>query len=310
MSCSEIEVTMKIGKTFTFAIGVIGAVVAVVQLTGCASASAIRVGSYNVRTASGDRGTVNAWDGRKEDLVELVRSFDLDVFGMQEVMPEQARYFREKFPEWDFVGDHRAADRVSDEASPVFFRRDRFEPLKSGTFWLSETPDVPGSKSWGTACPRVCSYLVLRDRRTDRIFCFANTHTDHISAEAREKGMMLVINRMRSIGAGSPVIFTGDHNCPPSAAPAVMVRKVLRDARDITEIADPGPANTFNAFGRYLEGPDFGNGASSRRRIDYIYVSDGVKVRDFRTVGDWRHGSELFPSDHFPVVATVELLED
>ena len=275
-------------------------------LAGCMSSS-IRVGSYNVRMSACDIGTANAWDERKEDLVALVRSLDLDVYGMQEVMPEQAAYFRDRLPEWSFVGEHREADRVSGEASPVFYRKSRFEPVKSGTFWLSETPEVPGSKSWGTACTRVCSYLVLRDRRTDKVFCFANTHTDHVSAEAREKGVMLIVDRMRQFGDGSPIVFTGDHNCCPSDVPAIAVRKVLKDARAVSETTDTGPANTFNAFGRHLEGPDFGKGAASRRRIDYVYVSDGVKVREFRTVGDRRPGSELYPSDHFPVIATIEL---
>ena len=275
-------------------------------LTGCMAPS-VRVGTYNVRMLDGDVGTDDAWDERKGDLVALVRSLDLDVFGMQEVTPEQAEYFRNELPEWSFVGEHREADRVSGEASPVFYRTSRFEPVKSGTFWLSETPETPGSRSWGTACARVCSYLVLRDRRTDKVFCFANTHTDHVSAQAREKGMMLIIDRMRQFGAGAPIVFTGDHNCCPSDAPAIAVRKVLKDARDVSETADPGPANTYNVFGRHLEGPDFGKGAASGWRIDYIYVSDGVKVHEFRTVGDRRPGSGLYPSDHFPVIATIEL---
>ena len=276
------------------------------MLAGC-STSALRVGSYNVRNSWGDRGTANAWNERKADLVALVKSLDLDVFGMQEVNPDQAQYFREQLADWEFVGDHREADRISGEASPVFYRKSRFEPLKTGTFWLSETPDVPASKSWGTACTRVCSYLVLRDRRTERTFCFANTHTDHISAEAREKGMLLIIERMREFGAGSPIIFTGDHNCPHDAAPAVAVRKVLNDARDLCSTPDPGPVNTYHGFGKHLAAADFKDGDPNGLRIDYIYVSDGVKVLDFRTIGDRRPGSDLFPSDHFPVTATVEL---
>ena len=187
-------------------------------LSGCIvsrPADAIRVGSYNIRMSPGDRGTPNAWDCRKADLVDLVKKMDLDAFGMQEVCPDQAQYLREKLPEFEFVGDHREADRKSGEASPVFYRKSRFEAEKRGTFWLSETPDVPASKSWNTACTRVCSYLVLKDKVTGKRFCFANTHTDHVSAEAREKGMMLIIERMKDFGAGAPIVFTGDHNCCP-----------------------------------------------------------------------------------------------
>ena len=264
----------------------------------------MRVGSYNVRLSTGDKGTPNAWDARKADLVELVRRLDLDVFGMQEVKPDQAQYFRENLSEWEFVGDHRGADRRSDEASPVFFRKTRFEALDKGTFWLSETPDVPASKSWGTACTRICTYLVLRDRRTGRKFCFANTHTDHVSELARKNGMELIIARMKKFGSGCPIVFTGDHNCSRDEAPAVAMRKVLKDARDVAEVRDSGPLNTFQGFGKHV-GLDAAS--AQKLRIDYIYVSDGVIVHDFMTHGDKRPGGGLYPSDHYPVTATIEL---
>ena len=95
---------------------------------GCVTrpADAIRVGSYNIRLSPGDKGTPNAWELRKGDLVDLVRKMDLDAFGMQEVCPDQAQYLREKLPEFEFVGDHREADRKSGEASPVFYRQSCF----------------------------------------------------------------------------------------------------------------------------------------------------------------------------------------
>lgn len=276
---------------------------------GCATApqDAIRVGSYNIRLSPCDVGTPNAWDCRKLDLVALVKKMDLDAFGMQEVCPDQAQYLREQLPEFAFVGDHREADRKSGEASPVFYRKSRFEAEKSGTFWLSKTPDTPGLKGWGAACPRVCSYLILKDKVTGKRFCFANTHTDHVSELAREKGMLLIIDRMKDFGAGSPIVFTGDHNCCYEDAPAVAVRKVLKDSRDITETKDPGPRNTFQGFGKYKDGPVNREGAVRDYCIDYIYVSDGTRVLDFVTHDDKRPGTDLYPSDHFPVTATIVL---
>ena len=281
-----------------------------VALTGCVAprpADAIRVGSYNIRLSKGDIGTPNAWDERKADLVELVRKMDLDAFGMQEVCPDQAQYLRERLPEFAFVGDHREADRKSGEASPVFYRKSRFEAEKGGTFWLSETPDVPASKSWNTRCTRVCSSLILRDRVTGKRFCFANTHTDHVSAEAREKGMLLIVERMKEFGAGAPIVFTGDHNCCYDEPPAKAVRRILRDCRDITETRDPGPRNTFQGFGKYKDGPVNRRGVTKDYCIDYIYVSDGTRVLDFTTHDDRRPGTDLYPSDHFPITATIEL---
>ena len=281
----------------------------VAAFAGCTTVppEAIRVGSYNIRLSPGDRGTPNDWDARKADMVQLVKKLDLDAFGMQEVCPDQAQYLRENLPEFEFVGDHREKDRKSGEASPVFYRKDRFEAEKRGTFWLSETPEVPASKSWNTCCTRVCSYLVLKDKVTGKRFCFANTHTDHVSAEAREKGMLLIIERMKEFGAGSPIVFTGDHNCCYDEAPAKAVRKILKDGRDVTETPAKGPRNTFQGFGKYKDGPVNREGAVKDYCIDYIYVSEGTRVLDFATHDDKRPGTDLYPSDHYPVTATVVL---
>lgn len=267
----------------------------------------IRVGSFNIRLEPGDRKTENAWNLRKKDMVELIRKMNLDAFGLQEVCPIQAQYLREQLPEFEFVGEHRGADRKSDEASPVFYRKDRFEALKSGTFWLSETPDVPGVKGWGAACPRVCSWMWLKDKKTGRTFCFANTHTDHVSALARKEGMLLIIRRMKEFSGGAPIVFTGDHNCHYDEPPAKAVRTILKDARDICLTPRKGPYDTFQGFGRYVAGPENATVQVKDHCIDYIYVSEGTIVRDFTTYDDRRPGTDLFPSDHYPVAATIEL---
>ena len=319
---------------------------ALLLLAGCTgrggAAEPIRVGTYNIRMSQGDRKTENAWENRRDDLVALVRRMNLDAFGLQEVCPDQAAYLREKLPEYAFVGDHRGADRKSDEASPVFYRKDRFEAEKSGTFWLSETPEVPASKSWGTACTRVCSYLVLRDRRTGKRFCFANTHTDHVSELAREKGMLLIVERMWAFGHGAPIVFTGDHNNTEIEKPARRVASVLQKELYASASAPRGPWRTWNGWRwqaqevttaealalpkdvRNIPNNDMRAaltaiaagtanpaqafyGRCSGPRIDYIYVSDGVRVLDYETVGDPRPGRTTYPSDHFPVTATVFL---
>ena len=299
------------------------------------SAVRMKVGSYNIRLQPGDKGTDNAWDERKADMVELIRRLDLDAFGLQEVCPGQADYLTNCLPQYVMVGVHREDGRRKGEASPVFYRKDRFEALKCGTFWLSETPDVPGSKSWGTACTRVCSWMWLKDRSTGQTFCFANTHTDHVSALARREGMLLIIRRMREFAPpGTPVIFTGDHNCRETEEPAQAVSKLLRNALYISETPPTGPWRTFTGW-RWRDSefstadalklpmnvrnarkgsPDADKAKNGGHvwedcgaRIDYIYVSDGIKVKTYETRGDPRPGKKLYPSDHFPVVAVVEL---
>ncbi|MBP5509565.1 MAG: hypothetical protein J6Z49_01455, partial [Kiritimatiellae bacterium] len=163
-----------------------------------ASNTTLRVGTYNIRVAGhgADKGTPNAWGARKKDMVDLIRRLDLDVFGAQEVRRDQASYIRKQLPVFAYVGDFREKDRVHGEASPVFYRKDRLEAEKTGTFWLSKTPDVPGSKGWDAQFPRICTWVILRDKRTGKRFCFANTHPEAKGAVARRKGMALIVKRM------------------------------------------------------------------------------------------------------------------
>ena len=299
------------------------------------AASLIKVGSYNIRLQTGDKGTPNAWDERKADLVDLLKKMDLDAFGLQEVCPGQVDYLTNNLPQYVFIGEHRNADRVSGEASPVFYRKDRFEALKCGTFWLSETPDTPGLKGWGAACPRICSWTLLKDHTTGKTFCFANTHTDHKSALARKEGMLLIIKRMREFAPpGTPIVFTGDHNCRETEEPAQAVSKLLTNALYISETPPVGPWRTFSGW-RWCDkecsiadalklppnvrnarkgSPDADRDLNGGHRwedcgarIDYIYVSDGIRVKAYATRGDARPGKKLYPSDHFPVTAVIEL---
>ena len=255
----------------------------------------IRVGTCNVRVAAkGDVAAGNGWNERKDDLIALLRRLDMDVFGLQEVHARPYRELCKGLKEWELVDDFEVS-------TPVAYRKDRFDLEKKGVFWLSETPDVPRSKGWGANYIRPCLYLILKDKRTGRRLCFINTHTDHIAVKARVEGMKLIVERMKSFSEGLPVVFVGDHNDGPKSEMTAIARKSLKDARDISEKKDPGPINTYHAFGRAKP--------RERLRVDYIYVSDGVRVRDFVTHDDKRPGTDRYPSDHYPLSATIELPE-
>lgn len=283
---------------------------------------ALRVGAYNIRFASGDRGGANDWNLRKGDVSTLIRRLDMDVFGLQEVEPEQVRYLCESLPEYEIIGDHRNSDRISGEASPVVYRKRRFAVVRCGTFWLSEKPDEAGSRGWGAFNPRVCTWAHLRDKLSGIEFCFLNAHPDSKNECARNNGMGLVLCKIRELVAnGIPVVFVGDHNCRETATAALLVAKHLQNAMLVSETTPMGPWRTFNGW-RWRDEEvsaeemlkitaDVRNGdrelydRCGGSRIDYIYVSPEVRVVRYETIAASRRNARRYPSDHFPVVATL-----
>ena len=299
-----------------------------------AAPAKMRVGTYNIRCATSNDKGERSWNNRRNDLIAHVRKLNMDVFGLQEVTVGQYRQLVKAFPDYAFVGRFREAKNFRGEAVPVCYRKSRFDLEKSGTFWLSKTPDKPGSRSWGTACPRVCTYVILKDKATGRRLCFANAHTDHKSAEARTKGMLLVVNRMKKFGNGAPIVFVGDHNCHETDAPAKAVSKLLKDAIYLSKTPPKGPWRTFTGWGwRDSEVPAMAvlrlpaRVRNARRgspdadkasnggykwvdcgpKIDFLYVSPGVMVETYETVATPRPGKKCYHSDHFPIVADIKL---
>ena len=282
----------------------------------CAS-EPVKVMTYNIRYSAGDVDSAdNNWTARREDLARLVASEAPDVIGFQEVLPDQRQWLEERFPQYAFSGCGRNADALSGEASPVAYLKERFVVVTNGTFWLSQTPDAPGSKSWGAKYPRICAWAVLDDKAGGGRFSFANTHTDHRSEAAREKGMLLVIERMKAFGANAPIVLVGDHNCLEFEKPALAVSKLLNNAMYKSVTAPEGPWRTCNHWqwrdrevmiADALKKPVEERSAygDDIERIDYIYVSPGTRVLGYRTRATPRPGTKLYPSDHFPTVATL-----
>ena len=303
----------------------------------CAEPVRMRVGTYNIRCITEKDEGERSWRDRRNDFFAHVRKLDLDVFGLQEVTAGQYREIEKEFSDYAFAGRFREAKDFVGEAVPVYYRKSRFDLEKSGTFWLSETPEEPGSKSWGTAFPRVCTYVILRDKASGRRFCFANAHTDHVSEEAREKGMLLVVERMKKFGEGAPIVFVGDHNCRETEAPAKAVSQILKDAIYVTKTPPKGPwrtctgwrwrdqevsavdmlklpANVRNARKGSPDADKAANGGyewvDCGSKIDYIYVSPDITVETYETFADPRPGKKCYHSDHFPIAADIALFGD
>ena len=200
-------------------------------------------------------------------------------------------------PGYAAVGVGREDGAEAGEFSAVFYRRDRFTPLESGTFWLSETPDVAGSKGWDGACERVATWVVLHDREGGREFLFVNTHLDHVGQVARDEGVNLLRERIEALRGDRPVILTGDFNSEPGSSVVAHVQKdgVLHDVKQVAA-RKSGTEWSFSDFGQILE--------AERPLLDYIFVSDGIAADLYEVLPDTLGGG--YVSDHAPVMAIVK----
>jgi endonuclease/exonuclease/phosphatase family metal-dependent hydrolase len=223
-----------------------------------------------------------------------VRGQRPDLVGMQEVHDFQLEQVLAAVPQYARLGVGREDGEAAGEFSPILYRKDRFRVLESGTFWLSETPEKPGSKSWKTACTRVCTWGRFRDNRTDRTFYMFNTHLDHVSQEAREKGIALILQRIEQRSKRDPVFLTGDFNAGEDNTAINKVTKTnLRDSFRVLK-PDAKPAGTFNSW----------KGKTDGAKIDYVFVPEGMRVLEAEILHDNKDGR--YPSDHYPVTAIVE----
>lgn len=214
-------------------------------------------------------------------------------------MPNQYDDLREELEEFGWHAAGREDGDREGEMAPIAWRRDRFEALDTGEFWLSETPDEPGSVGWDADLPRVTMWTHLRDRETGEELWHYNTHFDHIGEQARLESARIIRERAgEHVTDGDPVVVTGDFNAPPFSDPycAVVERAEangppLVDARRVADRVS-GPEGTFHGFSPDLED-----------RIDYVFVPESVAVREYRAVPD-QVGA--YRSDHLPLLAVLD----
>lgn len=249
----------------------------------------LRVMTFNVRTPSPDG--INVWENRRDLLVRTVREQDPDVFGTQELHKEQGDYVVGKLPQYRWFGEGRRGGD-GDEHMGVFYRADRLRVVESGNFWLSDTPDVPGSISWGHPYPRMVTWALFERNADHRRFYFFDTHLPYRDQDedARTRGAREIVARVKALPADVPVVLTGDFNSSPDKPDHAVLTAVLADAR-LTAPAHAGPDATFHNFTGI---PD--------RRIDWI-LTRGFTAERADTITT--HEGPLYPSDHFPVVADL-----
>lgn len=270
-------------------------------------AGELRVMTFNIRYGAAEDGP-NHWTRRREMVFQVFRDHRPDVAGLQEVLRFQLDEIRRALPEYGAVVAGRDDGQAGGEACAILYRTGRFEVVEHGTFWLSDTPEVPGSRSWGNNITRICTWARLRDRGTGAVFYMFNTHLDHQSQPARELGAELIAQRMGRRPHPDPIILTGDFNAGEAnpamrylkgQAPAVPSKKgrcaAVPPLVDTYRVLHPNETTvgTFNGF----------SGKRDGEKIDYILVSPHWKVLEASILYDNTDGR--YPSDHFPVTAVI-----
>lgn len=251
--------------------------------------------TFNMRYDNPDDGE-NNWRFRRERVARAIGENRVDIFGAQELLAGQLEDLKGLLPGYAEVGVGREDGAEAGEFNPVFYRADRFELLDWGTFWLSETPETPGSKGWDGACERLATWTVLRDADGRELF-FINTHLDHMGEEARREGVSLLTQRIDSLCGGRPVVLTGDFNAEPESEVIAHVVESgrLRHTREAAGERS-GAMWSFSDFGQIPE--------AERQLIDYVFVDDGFDVRSYRVLPDTLGGGYL--SDHAPVLVKLQ----
>src|SRR5687768_13886923 len=190
----------------------------------------LRVMSFNIRYDTPSDG-VNAWPLRRDWVAALIRFHGADVVGVQEALAHMLTDLDTRLPGFARVGVGRADGRTGGEFSAILYRTDRVALIDSGTFWLSPTPEVPGSKGWDAAIERVATWARFRDRRTGCRYVHLNTHFDHEGERARQESARLIRRRLAELAGGDPVVVTGDLNAVPASAPyRVLTRDTIGGA--------------------------------------------------------------------------------
>jgi endonuclease/exonuclease/phosphatase family metal-dependent hydrolase len=256
---------------------------------GVAAEAPLRVMTFNVRVPA-DTG-MNAWTHRRDLMVQVIKAEHPDLLGTQELTEEQGENLAAHLPGYAWFGQGRDGG-TKGEHMGVFYRTDRLTVVRSGDFWLSDTPEVPGSRTWGQPYPRMVTWARFRRRDGGGSFDYFYTHFPYRAEDvhARMLSANEILQRIGKLPSDTRVILAGDFNCAPDAPVHAELTRGLQDAW-VTAASRSGPAKTFHNF---TGKPD--------RRIDWI-LSRGFKAIAVHTITT--HEGMRYPSDHFPVVAEL-----
>ncbi len=256
--------------------------------------------TFNIRYANADDGE-NRWELRRELLYQVIREEKPEVLGLQEALKIQLEEMQNALPEYTSVGVGRDDGISAGEHAPIFFLKERFQSEEHGTFWFSDTPDIPGSKHWGNRITRICTWVRLQDRMSGRLVCVYNLHLDHESQPSRLKSVELLLKRIQERRDKDPVVVMGDLNADEDNPAVVAIMQTEQPKmRDTFRVVYP-KAEDVGTFHNFSVKPE-------KEKIDYLFVSPEFHVMDAAILRANENGR--YPSDHFPVTAHCLLQED
>ena len=252
--------------------------------------------SFNIRNGLALDGD-NSWIYRRDAVIDLIESRDPDFTGLQEAWLFQLGELEEGLPDYASIARTREVDENLGEAAPILYHagRWRLDDSHFGTFWLSETPEVPGSVHFGNTLPRIATWARFIHQSSGRGIYVFNTHLDHASKNAREKGAQLIMERIHQRLNEDPVILLGDFNANETSTTLATFLDGPPQMLDTYRVLHPDTieSGTFNGF----------NGNQNGAKIDYVLVEGQAVVKEASIIRDNNEG--FYPSDHFPVEATL-----
>lgn len=247
--------------------------------------------SFNIRYGTANDGP-DRWELRRGQLIDLLKTHNPDVVGLQEALHFQIDEILAALTDYRMVGVGRSDGGQGGEYAAILYRSSRLSVRRSNTFWFSDTPEIVKSNTWGAALERICTWAWFDDKEGTPFYVF-NLHLDHVSQPAREKSVGLLLERIAARMPASPVVITGDFNTGEANPATRAMLQSFRDTfrvlhRDATEV---GTANQFKL------------GATGGDKIDYVFVEPNTEVLSADIIRTAVNGR--YPSDHFPVVATI-----
>jgi len=253
--------------------------------------------TYNIRNCHARDGE-NAWPKRKQKVFDLINKYNPDVLGMQEVLYLQLKNLSGALKEYSYVGAGRNDGKKAGEYSPIFYKKDKYQLLDGGTFWLSETPAAPGSKSWDAALTRICTWAMLKSNSTSDTFFVFNTHFDHKGAKAREESTKIIMQKVAELAHGLPFYICGDFNFTDQSVAYKTLLTITPKVDDSFKYARHLNNETNTDYG-------FKVANTKGSKIDYIFTGTRFTAISCMPITD--NDGANYPSDHLPFMATLVL---